>query len=262
MRILGLLIAHPHRHFCYDDQARFLNLDRATFHQSIQRLHPVLWIPSTDECGAAPLGPFDRLFFDFLTDPNRSGKYWLHKEASDYDFVLRCLQWLENDDGSPSDNAVIKSSALFVWITCYKLSDGFIPALISRLEGFDFSRLKQAHIIRTRYALVMGGFGEFLRWLYSLGSIRNKSLISVVQEVSQEEASRPVHNELQAWHWIKSPHDYIASFIPDMGTPELPFTLKLRLGKLSHVYISVEVDDNRRIWDSHVHGLVDMDVPV
>ncbi|KAF9442614.1 hypothetical protein P691DRAFT_765029 [Macrolepiota fuliginosa MF-IS2] len=244
MRVLGLLIISYHEHICSDDQAHFLDLDRKIFHQSIQHLHSVVCIPSMDNCSIVPLGFFTRSFHDFLTDPNRSGKYWLCKEALEYDFVLQCLHWLENDDGSPSNKAVIEFSALFVWISCYELSDGFIAALISRLEGFDFGRLKQAHIIRTQRALSIGGFGEFLRWLYSLGSIRNKSLISVVQEVSQEEASRPVHNELQAWHWIESPHDYIASFNLNPETPKFPLTLKLRLGKLSHVYILVEVDDS------------------
>ncbi|KAF9442610.1 hypothetical protein P691DRAFT_779306 [Macrolepiota fuliginosa MF-IS2] len=262
MRILGLLIAHPYEHLCFDNQARFLGLDRGTFYQSIQHLHSVVRIPSTDECGIVPLGFFTRSFCDFLIDPNRSGKYWLCKEALEYDFVLQCLHWLENDDGSPSDKAVIEFSALFVWKTCYELSGGFVPALISRLEGFDFSRLKQAHTIRTRYALLIGNFGEFLRWLYSLGSIRNKSLISVVQEVSQEEAPRPVHNELQAWHWVESPHDYIASFNLDLGTPQFPLTLKLRLGKLSHVYILVEVDDCYKVWKSPVLCSADTDADV
>ncbi|KAF9440530.1 hypothetical protein P691DRAFT_104044 [Macrolepiota fuliginosa MF-IS2] len=258
MRILGFLIAHPYEHLCFDNQARFLDLDRETFYQSIQHLHSVVCIPSTDECGIVPLSFFTRSFPDFLTDPSRSGKYCLHKEALDYDFALQCLHWLENDDGL-SDKAIIKFSAFFVWMTCYKLSDNFIPALISRLEGFDFGRLKQAHIIRTRYGSSIHDFGEFLQWLYSLGGIRNRSLISVVQEVSQEEASRPVHNELRAWHWIESPRDYIASFNLDLGTPQLPLTLELRLGKLSHVYILVEVDDFDNACNSHGLWSADMD---
>ncbi|KAF9446004.1 hypothetical protein P691DRAFT_804815 [Macrolepiota fuliginosa MF-IS2] len=73
---------------------------------------------------------------------------------------------MENDDGSPSNKDVIKFCASQGWDACRKLSDEFIPALVSRLEHFNFCCLKYEHI--KQFGVTGEGFGMFLSWLHSL----------------------------------------------------------------------------------------------
>ncbi|KAF9446003.1 hypothetical protein P691DRAFT_804814 [Macrolepiota fuliginosa MF-IS2] len=57
------------------------------------------------------------------------------------------------------------------------------------------------------------------------------------------------------YHWVESPRDYIASFVPDVDTPQLPFTVNLRLGKVARIFISLTVDDPHRVFWKHTQGL-------
>ncbi|KAF9443044.1 hypothetical protein P691DRAFT_434698 [Macrolepiota fuliginosa MF-IS2] len=241
MRILGFFIFHHDDNFSINDDAKFLNIDLITFRRSLQNLHSVIYVPPVEESNKSPLHIYHAAFSDFLRDPNRSRKFCLNKRDADYDFTLQCLRCIESDDGSPSTKALVKFSADNVWRSCRELSDD----IINQLESFDFSRLTSTHIEtrKKRMFIVTSGhvdLAEFLRWLHSLGSIRNKSLITVIRDNSQEQPS--ISKWIQAEHETHSPRDYIASFIPDINAPEFPFTLNLRLGKVAHAYISLKVD--------------------
>ncbi|KAF9450986.1 hypothetical protein P691DRAFT_414748 [Macrolepiota fuliginosa MF-IS2] len=232
MRILGLFVFYPHAVLSASDQVRFLNLDQATFCQSLLNLHSVVYVPPMDELHTARPRIYHTSFSDFLKDSSRSGKFWLNPDSVMNEVALQSLHWMENDDGSPSRKAILKFSAHNGWDACRQLSNDLIPDLINRLERVDFCRLKYAHITQGP------GFVRFLQWLYSLGSIRNKSLISIRQETYQEQAPP---NKMRVECHVRSPHNYIASFIPEVSTYELPFTLHLRLGKAVQVDISLEV---------------------
>ncbi|KAF9446002.1 hypothetical protein P691DRAFT_674487 [Macrolepiota fuliginosa MF-IS2] len=100
MRILAFVILYNRHYYgldSSDNQARFLNLDPATFYQSLRNLHSVVYVPPMDKSSADPLRIYHASFSDFLMDPSRSGKYWLNERAANYDFALQCLHWLEND---------------------------------------------------------------------------------------------------------------------------------------------------------------------
>ncbi|KAF9443539.1 hypothetical protein P691DRAFT_808813, partial [Macrolepiota fuliginosa MF-IS2] len=245
MRILRFLNLYHRGLRTADDQAKFLGLDQATFRGSIQNLHSVVHVPPVNECNTTSVRIYHHSFSDFLEDPNRSGKFYLDRGAVEYHFALQCLHWIENGAGSPSNKAIFGFTVSSGWGACCNLPDDFIPGLISRLERFDFCRLTYAHVQEALYfqkLIIYDGFAEFLRWLFSLGSIRNKSLISVI---SKQQAS--ASEEMQVEHWTESPRDYIASFIPSAGAPQIPFTLRFRLGSATHVYVSLEVHE-RSLW--------------
>ncbi|KAF9445780.1 hypothetical protein P691DRAFT_784791 [Macrolepiota fuliginosa MF-IS2] len=90
-----------------------------------------------------------------------------------------------------------------------------------------------------KFSVDKGSFRRFLQWLCSLGSICNDPLVTVIQEDPREQV--PMLKGIQVGYHTHFPHEYIASFIPDVDPPELPFTLKLQLGKVAHIYISLEV---------------------
>ncbi|KAF9452222.1 hypothetical protein P691DRAFT_805101 [Macrolepiota fuliginosa MF-IS2] len=229
LRILGFLIIDHLFYLSADDVAKFLNIDRVTFRRSLQNLDFAISVSPVEESGAGPLWITDVSFSEFLTDRNRSSKFYLDREAVKYDFTLQCLHWIENDDGSPSIKAFVEYSVWDVWYRCHELSDD----IIDRLENFNFSCMTSAHT---------GGpyiFGYFLEWLHSLGSIRNRSLISVIQENPQEQPF--ISKWIKMVYRLCDPRKYIATFIPDIGAPKLPFTLNLRLGKVGYAYISLEV---------------------
>ncbi|KAF9453094.1 hypothetical protein P691DRAFT_659278, partial [Macrolepiota fuliginosa MF-IS2] len=183
MAILGLMIGGSG--FCSaDDQARFLNLNSTTFRRSLQHLHSVVYVPPISESNATSLRIYHASFSDFLTDSTRSGKFYLNREAAKYDFILRCLHWINNggkkaiyiapvlvtnpctfQDGSSSNEAMIKISAANGWNACYGLSSDFFPVLLGQLECFNFGRLKRAHFMTDD-----AEFATFLSWLYSLVS--------------------------------------------------------------------------------------------
>ncbi|KAF9444264.1 hypothetical protein P691DRAFT_807680, partial [Macrolepiota fuliginosa MF-IS2] len=86
------------------------------------------------------------------------------------------------------------------------------------------------------------------------GSIRNKSLISVVRP-SQVQTPVP-GGILQLSYFDRSPYEFIASFLPEIppGFPlasilQLPFTFLLRLGGAHQVYIAFEVNDRKPLDD-------------
>ncbi|KAF9442217.1 hypothetical protein P691DRAFT_681947, partial [Macrolepiota fuliginosa MF-IS2] len=96
MRILGFFLFHHPNRFPADDDAKFLNVDQTTFRRSLQNLHSVIHVPPAEESDKTPLRIYHASFYDFLKDPNRSGKFCLNRQAVDYDFTLQCLYWIEN----------------------------------------------------------------------------------------------------------------------------------------------------------------------
>ncbi|KAF9443538.1 hypothetical protein P691DRAFT_406659 [Macrolepiota fuliginosa MF-IS2] len=196
MRILGLVVIDRHGLGSADDQVRFLGLDQVTFRRALQNLHSVVYVPPIEESNATPLRIYHASFSDFLDDVRRSGEFHLNKEAAKYDFVLQCLHWIENDDGSPDNKALGNFSVSRGWDACCNLSDDFVPGLVSRLERFDFNCL--------RFVGVGSGFASFLQWLHSLGSTRNKSVIRVGWRLF---FTRP-SNEIRLEHQPLSVHDF------------------------------------------------------
>ncbi|KAF9442221.1 hypothetical protein P691DRAFT_501420 [Macrolepiota fuliginosa MF-IS2] len=271
MRILGFFLFHHFNRFSADDGAKFLNVDRITFRRSLQNLHSVMYVPPAEESDETPPHIYHASFSDFLKDPSRSGKFCLDRQAADYDFTLQCLYWIENHGvqvtttfpvfvigpGAPSwfTRSLVEFSAENAWRSCCGLSDD----IISRLEGFDFGCMTST-LIGTDSGSGYADFAEFIKWLYSLGSIRNKSLITVIPENVQEpgftsewmqalELGTRMNSSSEPFPWMRveygahSPDEYITSFIPDIDVRaiELPFTLRFRLGKATHVYISLQV---------------------
>ncbi|KAF9442225.1 hypothetical protein P691DRAFT_811177 [Macrolepiota fuliginosa MF-IS2] len=275
MRILGFFLFHNSNQFSADGGAGFLNIDQTTFRRSLQDLHSVIYVPSAEESNETLPRIYHASFSDFLKDPSRSGTFCLDRQAADYDFTLQCLYWIENhgvqvttalpffviDPGAQSWFTVnlVEFSATNAWRSCCGLSDD----IISRLEGFNFSCMSST-LIGTLEDFGHVDFTEFLKWLYSLGSIRNKSLITVIPQ-----EPGPISERMQAWElkthmdssyqpftWVRVkyqerfPEGYIATFIPDIDVfaLKLPFTLRLRLGKAAHVYISLQFDSHPR-WE-------------
>ncbi|KAF9442875.1 hypothetical protein P691DRAFT_779175 [Macrolepiota fuliginosa MF-IS2] len=229
LRILGFLIFHHPNKLSVDDDAKFLNIDRVTFRQSLQNLHSVISIPPVEKSNTTPLRVCNASFSDFLKDPNRSGRFYLNEQAVKYDFILQYLHWIEDDDGPPFIEILVGCLVGDVWDCCCELSDD----IVGRLESFNFSCMTSAHIGWLCY------FGSFLQRLHSLGSVRSKSLITVIREHTQEHPS--ISKWIQLEYETCDPRKYIASFIPDVGTPKFPFILNLRLGKAAYAYISLKV---------------------
>ncbi|KAF9443318.1 hypothetical protein P691DRAFT_778954, partial [Macrolepiota fuliginosa MF-IS2] len=250
MRILGLVIIDRHGLDSANDQARFLGLDQVTFRRALQNLHSVVYVPPDEESNTTPLHIYHASFSDFLDDVGRSDKFHLSREAAKYNFALQCLRWIENDDGSLDNKALVEFSESRGWDACCNLSDDFVPGLVSRLKRFHFSRLGHFHFSRRmRIGVGTDGFTGFLRWLHSLGRTRNKSVIRVGW---RSFFTRP-SNEIRLEHQPLSAHEYIASFIPGITNPELPFTLKLRLGITVQVYITLVV--TRSVDQRVLHSL-------
>ncbi|KAF9442658.1 hypothetical protein P691DRAFT_810256 [Macrolepiota fuliginosa MF-IS2] len=255
MRILGLLIIYSPR-LSTEDQARFLNLDQADFHRALQQLHSVIYVPSMDDSNSS-LRVYHASFSDFLKDTNRCGSFSLDEEAVHYDVALHSLDLME--DIVPASSA-LRPSVLFeylphvslrqfsestVWKACCKVSRTFVPGLVSRLEDFDFTCLKHPQL----------AFEEFLRWLYSLGCALNKSLICLVEKVPVD------HTPANLTVSPESPSRYLTTFIPGVDSPKFPYKLRLRLGNIDQVYVSLEVSashsagtsaDDRRSLDSEL----------
>ncbi|KAF9439453.1 hypothetical protein P691DRAFT_837023, partial [Macrolepiota fuliginosa MF-IS2] len=97
MRILGLVIIDRHGLDSANDQARFLGLDQVTFRRALQNLHSVVYVPPIEESNTTPLHTYHASFSDFLEDSNRSGQFYLDREAAKYDFALQCLHWFESN---------------------------------------------------------------------------------------------------------------------------------------------------------------------
>ncbi|KAF9440929.1 hypothetical protein P691DRAFT_816341 [Macrolepiota fuliginosa MF-IS2] len=273
-RILGFLLHRPNN-FSADDGAKFLNIDQTTFCRALQNLHSVICVPSAEESHENPLRFYHASFSDFLNDSSRSGNFCLDRQVADGDFTFQCLYWIENHgvevtttpppDIIPyfplplqSAGDLVRYSVENGWRSCCRLSDD----IINRLEGFSFGCITSALVINQGLASHRE-FAEFLLRLYSLGSTRNKSLITLILENSQEpgsisermqtlELETQINSPSQPLTWVKVeyqahvPEEYIASFIPDIDVLaiELPFTLRLRLGKAAYVYISLEVDSH------------------
>ncbi|KAF9443964.1 hypothetical protein P691DRAFT_787315 [Macrolepiota fuliginosa MF-IS2] len=221
MRILGILFAYDVLAPPANGVAEFLDLDPGQFHHLLERLHSVLYVPPADGADTH-ISFYHASFSDFLEDPVRSGRFWLDWKAVYHDIAFQHVHWLE----SPPTH---KLNARFFWIgwcAFRRVPDESIPSLISRLEHIDFSRLPSSHL---------GGIGHLLLWLHSLGSSRNKSLIAVVGE-----ASEPLR---QASYCCSFPDCDITSLIPEGQMPKSPFTVNLRLGKVTPVYIALEVND-------------------
>ncbi|KAF9443316.1 hypothetical protein P691DRAFT_764392 [Macrolepiota fuliginosa MF-IS2] len=243
MRILGLVIINHRDLNSANSQAKFLGLDQVAFRRALENLHSVVYVPPVEESNTTPLRIYHASFSDFLDDVGRSGEFHLNREAVKYDFALQCLHWIENDDGPLGDKALVTFSVSRGWDACCGLSDDFVPGLVNRLERFDFSCLRFNH--------VGSGFASLLRWLHSLGSTRNKSVISVGWGSFRTCPSSNIRWEYQPL----SAHEYIASFTPDILAPELPFTLKLRLGTAVRVHITLEVVARDARHANHLHFL-------
>ncbi|KAF9442876.1 hypothetical protein P691DRAFT_845609 [Macrolepiota fuliginosa MF-IS2] len=104
MRILGLFLFYGYPRFVFDHErlsadaeAKFFDVDKATFRRSLQHLHSVIHVPPVEKSDTAPLRVYHASFSDFLSDPNRSGKFYLNRQAVEYDVALRSLDWLEKD---------------------------------------------------------------------------------------------------------------------------------------------------------------------
>ncbi|KAF9450016.1 hypothetical protein P691DRAFT_789971 [Macrolepiota fuliginosa MF-IS2] len=244
MRILGFFLFHRPDEFSADTDAKFLNVDQTTFRRSLQNLHSVMYVPPVETSDKTPLSIYHASFSDFLKDPNRSGKFCLNRQAVDYDFTLQCLHWIESND--------VQATTTFpVLATSYEAPSWSLKSTF-RPEDFDFGCMADA-LAGTQGVFGHVDFAEFLKWLYSLGSVRNKSLITVISGDPQEPGS--ISERMQAlelgrtylcyesFAWVevaygtRSPNEYIALFIPDIDVLaiELPFTLRLRLGKATHL---------------------------
>ncbi|KAF9442973.1 hypothetical protein P691DRAFT_779133 [Macrolepiota fuliginosa MF-IS2] len=80
-----------------------LGITRAKFYAAMRQLHSVIRIPEPSDAAETPLHFFHATFLDYLTDPNRAGRFFIGRIVSDYpitvaaglrDFVqsgLRCL---------------------------------------------------------------------------------------------------------------------------------------------------------------------------
>ncbi|KAF9440529.1 hypothetical protein P691DRAFT_104023 [Macrolepiota fuliginosa MF-IS2] len=168
MRILGLVASHPDSLHSSDNQAKFLNLDQTIFHQSLQHLHSVVYVPPTEASSTTEIRIYHASFSDFLSDSHRSGEFYLDPAVVIRDLVFQSLDHMENDDGSPSNEAVIKFSASTVWGSSRFLSNDFLPTFISRLERFDLNRSTRVHTMVGAHKFGGLQFAEFIEWLYSL----------------------------------------------------------------------------------------------
>ncbi|KAF9454357.1 hypothetical protein P691DRAFT_391721 [Macrolepiota fuliginosa MF-IS2] len=80
-----------------------LGISRAKFYIAMRRLHSVVYIPEPSDAAETPLHFFHATFLDYLTDPNRAGRFFIGRLLTDLyitvatglrDFVLsglRCL---------------------------------------------------------------------------------------------------------------------------------------------------------------------------
>ncbi|KAF9449135.1 hypothetical protein P691DRAFT_728405 [Macrolepiota fuliginosa MF-IS2] len=231
MRILGLLILYSPQ-LSAEDHAKFLNIDLASFHRALQQLHSVVYIPSTDEL-CSNLRIYHASFSDFLKDSNRCGNFSLNENAVHYDVALQALHWMESlYPHVPNPSAPCRSHVTLehfathtVWKACCAVSGKFIPGLVSRLKALNFTRCTVDP---------QPTFGEFLWWLYSLGSPLNQSLICLVEEVPQE------HTPIHLGSFYGCPASHFAAFNPEAAdSRKFPRKLKVRLGKVGQVYILV-----------------------
>ncbi|KAF9447062.1 hypothetical protein P691DRAFT_732123 [Macrolepiota fuliginosa MF-IS2] len=93
MRILGLLILYSYVSTYIDDLVKFLNLDPARFHRSLERLHSILYV-SPPDLPPISLRIYHASFSDFLKDPVRSGRFCLNEGVVQLDIALQSLHWL------------------------------------------------------------------------------------------------------------------------------------------------------------------------
>ncbi|KAF9442039.1 hypothetical protein P691DRAFT_513560 [Macrolepiota fuliginosa MF-IS2] len=232
MRVLGFLLSFSYAFPKADDYAMFLGLSPGKFHRSLERLRSVLYVTPADQSTPTPIHIYHTSFPQFLMNRARSGKFYLDLNMVNHDTALQCLHWLENNHESPLTQHVSAFCARYWWVGCGDImqSNESITGIVNRLECFDFTRLLGSDALQ--------GSAQFLRWLYSLRSPRNKSIITVVEETGQ-----PLYRMHASPY---KPREYISWFIPEpwmlqfsavefpaveLPAVEFPFTLKLRLGR-------------------------------
>ncbi|KAF9445240.1 hypothetical protein P691DRAFT_676039, partial [Macrolepiota fuliginosa MF-IS2] len=97
-----------------------LGITRARFYATLRRLHSVIDIPDPSDTPNTPLKFFHTSFLDYLTNPNRAGRFFIGKLVSDHtitvaaqlrDFVLSVLRCL----GSPMGLAAVKMNTPPRW---------------------------------------------------------------------------------------------------------------------------------------------------
>ncbi|KAF9444094.1 hypothetical protein P691DRAFT_678258, partial [Macrolepiota fuliginosa MF-IS2] len=71
----------------------FLHLDQITFYSALRKLHSVVAIPAPEDASNTPLRFHHASFGDFLSDPNRSGRFTVEEKKAGVDLAKSCLFW-------------------------------------------------------------------------------------------------------------------------------------------------------------------------
>ncbi|KAF9444096.1 hypothetical protein P691DRAFT_736993 [Macrolepiota fuliginosa MF-IS2] len=75
----------------------FLHLDQGAFYSALRKLHSVIAVPVPEEASKAPLRLHHASFQDFLSDPNRSGRFVVERGKALFDIAKSCLFWHDID---------------------------------------------------------------------------------------------------------------------------------------------------------------------
>ncbi|KAF5349906.1 hypothetical protein D9756_009308 [Leucocoprinus leucothites] len=215
MRILGLCILYPQYHLSARDQANFLCIDRTTYHRALQNLHSVIGVPSASESHYKSIHFYHASFEDFLRRPYRSGRYSLDPPTIHYDVATHCLRWnqraivasrirqgmrylqfpelkwigeLRNQDAIL--DTLTRFSMVYGWQACTLTAGDRISDLVTQLEEFDFSGLREPP----------WRFLNFLHWLFLVGHQINKPLIRGVSTAQDVQDARKISNVLTLIH--------------------------------------------------------------
>ncbi|KAF9442971.1 hypothetical protein P691DRAFT_809679 [Macrolepiota fuliginosa MF-IS2] len=65
-----------------------LGITRAKFYAAMRQLHSVIRIPDPSDAAETPLHFFHTTFLDYLTDPNRAGRFFIGRLVSYHDFTV------------------------------------------------------------------------------------------------------------------------------------------------------------------------------
>ncbi|KAJ3564651.1 hypothetical protein NP233_g8154 [Leucocoprinus birnbaumii] len=100
-RILSLLVFFPgqttQRSLTPQDIVNFLGISRGQFYDALDKLHSLIYIPTTERAHCQRLRFYHPSIKDFLKDNRRSGMFSIDIEGLKETFAIQCLRWMNYD---------------------------------------------------------------------------------------------------------------------------------------------------------------------
>ncbi|KAJ3575086.1 hypothetical protein NP233_g1339 [Leucocoprinus birnbaumii] len=173
--------------------ANLYGVTEGKFYTALIRLHSVAIIPTADKASRESVTFFHASFFDFLKNPQRSGRFAVYPDRIHAEFAKACfnvlnqtklryaknLAWPPKAGDTPAfsiAHQILAFAADNVWTACMNLEDAGDPELFDVIVKFRYPFLR---FIEDK--IPVPKFASFIQWL--MKQIRIHGIEDIIQAV-------------------------------------------------------------------------------